>query len=905
MAHARNITVELARQDEAVAALEAMAGGGVEKDVTLSQYAQAFMSGQDALQGSSLGGPADPYRQSLWVNACITAILAPASRVPLRLSRGEALGTKGFCGSAKVRFHAGKGRVTRREKDAAARAVEGEIIESGDLFSLLERPNPGQTWRQFIEQTIGLLYCDGRVHWLFDEMIGRRPVTMYVVRGKGVKPYTDKRGHVEKLTGWQFTDPHGGSYDVALDECVTFAMFNPEDANKGLPPSGPANLAIVSDYNASLYNAAMFGNSAEPGGALKIPQTYNPELDQQIKSYWNQRHRGAAKAKTPALLWGNMEWQAIASTMAEMQFDAGKRLCREEICTAYRVPPAVAGFTGTTGDASAYYQAEQERFWQDTEIPLLEKIAEAVDVHLAPRFLGNLEAWFDVESVPVVQKMKLSRLDAADKLWNKGVPLADLDELLDLGIPERPWHKIGFLPSGILPADQVAEGNVFPTYPEGPTPADPQEPDPIPEDDTDQTPNEEPSRSSGAPFSRSHSYIASTRHIGTHIPGSRAATGAQSRRIAAHSGAHMCRDCGTVKAPGSALWKKFAASWEPLARECGSAYRVRLVQLERQVVAAIKRSLTAEAAENAENEGNAQRTANAMGRESLSPVGAQSATWPESQPSANALSLSASSACSAVNKDSVGSILIAIFQDAKSKNAWKARMQTFIRSAHALGIRQALSEAGLSGTQLDAAAKKLLAHPAITAAIRTEALKWAVRLDDQTRKLLQRNLQQGIDGGESINQLADRVQSVMGNRRAAAVGVARNAVGESLSSARHSGARSAGQTHKRWLFSRGDGQRRPEHVAAERVYASDPMPIDEPFIINGSELMYPRDPSGPAAEVINCQCVQVYLRVAPDKKSFIGGSVPPAFVGYAESKAWEEEDSSADFADKRRSRDAS
>jgi hypothetical protein len=37
------------------------------------------------------------------------------------------------------------------------------------------------------------------------------------------------------------------------------------------------------------------------------------------------------------------------------------------------------------------------------------------------------------------------------------------------------------------------------------------------------------------------------------------------------------------------------------------------------------------------------------------------------------------------------------------------------------------------------------------------------------------------------------------------------------------------------------------------------VPIDEPFIVSGEELMYPGDPSGSAGNVINCRCAIGYV----------------------------------------------
>ena len=136
----------------------------------------------------------------------------------------------------------------------------------------------------------------------------------------------------------------------------------------------------------------------------------------------------------------------------------------------------------------------------------------------------------------------------------------------------------------------------------------------------------------------------------------------------------------------------------------------------------------------------------------------------------------------------------------------------------------------------------------------------STRIDAATRAVLRRNLSDGLADGEGVRELADRVQGVMQNRRKAAITVAQNYVGQVLSRSRDDGAHAAGMTHKSWLHSRGAGVRRPAHVAAERQYAADPIPIAEPFLVNGARLMYPRDTAGPPAETINCQCLQIYTR---------------------------------------------
>lgn len=55
---------------------------------------------------------------------------------------------------------------------------------------------------------------------------------------------------------------------------------------------------------------------------------------------------------------------------------------------------------------------------------------------------------------------------------------------------------------------------------------------------------------------------------------------------------------------------------------------------------------------------------------------------------------------------------------------------------------------------------------------------------------------------------------------------------------------------KEWIASF-DDRTRSSHAEAG---ASDPIPYNEPFMVGGSLMMYPGDPSAPAKEVINCRC---------------------------------------------------
>jgi hypothetical protein len=120
-------------------------------------------------------------------------------------------------------------------------------------------------------------------------------------------------------------------------------------------------------------------------------------------------------------------------------------------------------------------------------------------------------------------------------------------------------------------------------------------------------------------------------------------------------------------------------------------------------------------------------------------------------------------------------------------------------------------------------------------------------------------LQAGLDAGDTMDQLADRVRAQfndMGRGRARRIAMTETAA--AYGTARQDGMRQAGVEWKRWLNSGGDNVR-DAHMEAN----NQTVPVDSPFQVGGEELMHPGDPSGRADNVINCHCVAVAV-ASPD-----------------------------------------
>jgi len=117
----------------------------------------------------------------------------------------------------------------------------------------------------------------------------------------------------------------------------------------------------------------------------------------------------------------------------------------------------------------------------------------------------------------------------------------------------------------------------------------------------------------------------------------------------------------------------------------------------------------------------------------------------------------------------------------------------------------------------------------------------------------------GLDKGDTVTQLSSRVGRVLGETQQRANAIARNEAGQAVSTGRFLASAAAGVSGKGWLHGR---NARPSHVEAQRDYARAPIALDDRFSVGSARLMFPRDPSGPADEIINCNCVMVPRRLA-------------------------------------------
>jgi hypothetical protein len=144
--------------------------------------------------------------------------------------------------------------------------------------------------------------------------------------------------------------------------------------------------------------------------------------------------------------------------------------------------------------------------------------------------------------------------------------------------------------------------------------------------------------------------------------------------------------------------------------------------------------------------------------------------------------------------------------------------------------------------------------------IRKNAARKVKDIDDTTKARIAILIQHGIDDGLTNAEVAASIrQAALIDSAYRSALIART---ESHSAANAGSLESAIDSdvvlEKEWIFT--EDERTRDGMDSEFDHTDvDNVPVDEPFIVSGEELMYPGDPSGSAGNIINCRCAIGYV----------------------------------------------
>ena len=438
-----------------------------ERRKSVSPDTQAFLTGTDVdanHQGTKL---VNPYAQSAWIYTAVSILAQNVAQIPFRISR------VGSGGAKKVR--AFRSSNDPRHRQYVRRALAGDILSSGAVVDLFDRPHPSMDRQMFWEMIVTWFSLRGEFFVLpldtADQPVDLADRNPRIQRLLTVEPglFWHKVVGFE-LEGWRYTGsplvtPIPSQFLVPT-EVIHSRSPNPYLYWRGLSPIVVAAVPSQTDYAGEQFQKGLWVNNADTGVIVTTEQILTDEQRRGVEQALRERKRKAGTADRPLFLFGGAKVEKPTLSMMDMQYLETRQFLRDEIFSIFKVPPSLAGYTADLNDGGAggSLDAAKISFVESTLGNLCSRL-EAAMAPIVEAFGPDLVGWFDLDSLPIMQAARRTRWDTAAKMFSVGVPLNDINANLDLNLPNYGWGNKSYLPFSV---QEVGADGDLPS--EAPTP---------------------------------------------------------------------------------------------------------------------------------------------------------------------------------------------------------------------------------------------------------------------------------------------------------------------------------------------------------------------------------------------------------------------------------------------------
>ena len=332
----------------------------------------------------------------------------------------------------------------------AAIRLLSDSVSTLDLDVLYRRQGSEQKFRP-LPAWIGEMNPELRNH----EVLGQIVTSLLLDGNAYISTLRDGTGRVLSLF---VLDPTDITPTLAPDENgiqrITFTsskaagvVFTPRDITmvrgmlkpgqiKGVSPVTAAREMLGLGIAVQKFGSAFFGNGALPGAVVEVPGQLSDVGAQQLKTAWDEVHRGAANGSRLAVLTESAKFSKISLAPEEAQFLQTKQSSVQDIARLYGVPPhLLADASGSTSWGSGLHE-QNVAFSQYSLRPLVTRVEAALTSIMRSEGVAVAYARFDLESM---RRATNERWDTFTKAIQTGV--LSIDEV-------RAYEGLAALPNG-------------------------------------------------------------------------------------------------------------------------------------------------------------------------------------------------------------------------------------------------------------------------------------------------------------------------------------------------------------------------------------------------------------------------------------------------------------------------
>jgi HK97 family phage portal protein len=381
------------------------------------------------------------------------------------------------------------------------------LIDKHPFLTTLHRASEHLRGGQLMYATAAHLMLQGEAFWVV--MSERRDVMSKQTAPQRIRIANPNKMNPRvnddlSVTAWEMNTDNGVVV-LPPDAVVFFKLYNPTNEIRGLAPLSAARLEYELEWKSGRWNELFYEQGARPPFYVFRPPEaapLPPHRMAEMREMFEDEYTGISRGRRVPFMPPGSELRSIGISQTDMDFLEGRRFSREQILSVFGVPPAVAGVFEYANYANS---SEQKRyFWNHTLRPLASLVQDTVQAALVDRMLSGYEFLMDIDQAieKEIPEDYSAKIEAATKLWALGIPLAAINERLELGfdVDEIEGSDVSFVPSLVRPIEQALEP---PAPPQLPGMNEPDQTD-APKEDPEEDPEDKPAKRHKRVVPRNH-----------------------------------------------------------------------------------------------------------------------------------------------------------------------------------------------------------------------------------------------------------------------------------------------------------------------------------------------------------------------------------------------------------------
>lgn len=288
------------------------------------------------------------------------------------------------------------------------------VLQDHPAYRLLKRPNPEKAGADFFSEVIASKLLFGNAYILLSSFNNMPPREIYLLHS----PATELVMHKNYPVAYRYNSINGEKiYHIdkvtRMSKILHLKNYHPTNKYYGLSCLDPASIAVELHMQATNWNNSLLKNGARPSGALIVKDSNGYLTDEQFERLQEQLYEkftGSHNSGKPLLLEGGLDWQEMSINPKDMDFIESKNSAAREIALAFGVPPQLLGINGD----NTYSNMQEARLalWEETLIPLLDKLSDALSNWLSYWYGEEILIDFDRDSISALTEKR-------ENLWAK------------------------------------------------------------------------------------------------------------------------------------------------------------------------------------------------------------------------------------------------------------------------------------------------------------------------------------------------------------------------------------------------------------------------------------------------------------------------------------------------------